>query len=52
VNAIEMRREGDDPRAACVFDFTLAASSVGRGWDAVGHAAGTYRDRVRVKRRR
>lgn len=50
VNAIEMRRTGDDPSAPCVLDFALAASSVGRGWDAVGHAAGTYLDRVRVRR--
>jgi len=25
------------------------ATSVGRGWDSVGHGAGTYRDRVRVR---
>ena len=26
-----------------------AATSVGRGWDSVGHAAGTYRNRIRIE---
>ena len=29
--------------------ITLAATSVGRGWDSVGHAAGTYRNRMRIE---
>lgn len=28
---------------------TLASTSVGRGWDSVGHAAGTYRNRMRIE---
>ena len=29
--------------------ITLAATSVGRGWDAVGHRAGTYRNRLEIR---
>jgi len=28
---------------------TLAGTSVGRGWDSVGHAAGVYRNRMRIE---
>jgi len=28
----------------------LSATSVGRGWDSVGHSAGTYRNRVTLER--
>jgi len=29
--------------------FTLAGTSVGRGWDTVGHKSGKYRNRVVVE---
>jgi hypothetical protein len=45
VNAIEFRlTEG----AAEIY-ITLAATSVGRGWDSVGHTAGVYRNRMRIE---
>lgn len=46
-NAIEFTRQGD----AVTIHVTLASSSVGRGFDSVGHRAGTYRNRVRVRPR-
>jgi hypothetical protein len=46
VNAIEFRRFEDDPAAAAGIWITLAATPVGRGWDAVGHRAGVYRNTV------
>ena len=49
VNAIEFSRsEGHSSRNAYIF-VTLAGTSVGRGWDSVGHAAGTYRNRMRIE---
>jgi hypothetical protein len=50
VNAIEFSLDGDNDRAPAGIWITLAATSVGRGWDSVGHAAGTYRNRVMVRR--
>jgi hypothetical protein len=32
-----------------VFFVTLAGTSVGRGWDSVGHAPGTYRNRMKIE---
>jgi hypothetical protein len=48
VNAIEFSIDGESDRSSAGMWITLAATSVGRGWDSVGHAAGTYRNRVRV----
>jgi len=49
VNAIEFSRsEGHSSGNAYIF-VTLAGTSVGRGWDSVGHAAGTYRNRMRIE---
>ena len=48
VNAIEFSRDTEEPDSVASFYVTLAASSVGRGFDSVGHAAGTYRNRVRA----
>lgn len=50
VNAIEFSLEGDSPTSPAAMYVTLAATSVGRGWDSVGHAPGTYRNRVVVER--
>lgn len=47
-NAIEIRRLGETRDATVVLHFTLAGTSVGRGFDSVGHAAGTYRNRITV----
>lgn len=48
-NAIELDRLGDADDAPVVITLALAATSLGRGWDAVGHAAGLYRNRVVVE---
>lgn len=49
VNAIEFNwSEGYSSGEAYIF-VTLAGTSVGRGWDSVGHAAGTYRNRMRIE---
>jgi hypothetical protein len=49
VNAIEFSLDGDSARTAGGMWITLAATSVGRGWDTVGHAAGAYSNRARVR---
>jgi hypothetical protein len=48
VNAIEFSLLGDAPTSTAAVWITLAGTSVGRGWDSVGHRAGSYRNRVRV----
>ncbi len=45
-NAIEFALTADRPGSAATFWITLAGTSVGRGWDSVGHAAGVYRNRI------
>lgn len=47
-NAILLMREGNDPDGAMIVHIALAATGIGRGWDTVGLAAGTYRNRMRV----
>ena len=49
VNAIEFSRLGDPLESSAAIWLTLAATSVGRGWDSVGHTAGTYRNRMRIE---
>jgi hypothetical protein len=49
VNAIEFRLEGEEPGSSAGIYLTLAGTSVGRGWDSVGHGAGTYRNRMRIE---
>ncbi len=46
VNAIEFQRLGPAENDGATFWITLAATSVGRGWECVGHGPGTYRNRV------
>jgi hypothetical protein len=48
VNAIEFSRDSDDGGSVASFFVSLAGTSVGRGWDSVGHAAGTYRSRIKA----
>jgi hypothetical protein len=50
VNAIEFSLSGDRPESPASIFVTLAGTSVGRGWDCVGHAPGTYRNRLRVEK--
>lgn len=47
-NAIEFSLVGDRPSDAAALYLTLAGTSLGRGWDSVGHAAGTYQNRMRI----
>jgi len=50
VNAIEFSQLGDDSGYGPIAIWaTLAGTSVGRGWDSVGHAAGTYRNRMAIE---
>jgi hypothetical protein len=46
VNAIEFSLVSDQPSAPASIFVTLAGTSVGRGWDCVGHNPGTYRNRI------
>ena len=49
MNAIEFSlSDAGSTSPASVF-VTLAGTSVGRGWDGVGHAAGVYRNRMTVE---
>jgi hypothetical protein len=47
-NAIEFSLNGDGRSSPASVFITLAGTSVGRGWDTVGHAAGTYRNRIAI----
>jgi hypothetical protein len=49
MNAVEFSRDNDRETSPASVFVTLAGTSVGRGWDSVGHAAGTYRNRMRVE---
>ena len=49
MNAIEFRRADEAPGSLVTIWLTLAGTSVGRGWDSVGHDVGTYRNRIRFK---
>lgn len=49
-NALQFALSGDAPGAMASVFFTLASTSVGRGFDSVGHAPGVYRNRIRVER--
>lgn len=48
-NAIQLMRAGNDPSGAVLVHVALAATGIGRGWDTVGLAAGTYHNRIRVR---
>jgi hypothetical protein len=49
VNAIELMRVGEPKSSPAVIFVSLAATSVGRGWDSVGHRAGTYVNRMTLR---
>jgi hypothetical protein len=48
MNAIEFSLSDARPTSPASVFVTLAGTSVGRGWDSVGHAAGTYRNRMSI----
>lgn len=48
-NAIELSLSSDRPDADARIFLTLAGTSVGRGWDSVGHAPGLYRNRIAIR---
>ncbi len=50
VNAIEFALQSDTPASAGGIFVTLAATSVGRGFDSVGHRSGAYRNRMTIER--
>ena len=49
VNAIEFTRTGNSRDSPVFIWMTLAGTSVGRGFDSVGHRAGIYRNRVQIE---
>jgi hypothetical protein len=49
VNAIELTRDGEAANSPASIWITLAGTSIGRGWDSVGHRAGVYRNRLRIE---
>jgi hypothetical protein len=50
MNAIEFQRLYDAPGAPGGIWITLAGTSVGRGWETVGHRAGTYRNGMVIEK--
>lgn len=48
-NAIEFSLAGERPSDGAMFYVTLAGTSLGRGWDSVGHGVGTYWNRMRIE---
>ncbi len=48
-NAIEFSLFDGDRKNSGVISLTLAATSTGRGWDSVGHGAGSYRNRMEIE---
>jgi hypothetical protein len=48
MNVIELVRGGEPDSAPVLISFALAATTIGRGTQSVGHAAGVYRDRISV----
>jgi len=48
-NAIEFHLLGNQADDYAFIYVTLAATSVGRGWDSVGHAAGVYNNRLQFE---
>jgi hypothetical protein len=49
VNAIEFSLADELPSSPASIFVTLAATSVGRGWDCVAHNPGSYRNRIRFE---
>lgn len=49
VNALELHLDRTPRSSRVRLHAELAATSIGRGWDSVGHAAGVYRERLVVR---
>jgi hypothetical protein len=49
VNAIEFSLQSDASDSPASVFLTLASTSIGRGYDSVGHRAGVYRNRVTIE---
>lgn len=49
VNAIQFGQIGELPSGPVMIWVTLASTSVGRGWDTVGHTPGVYRNLMRLE---
>lgn len=47
-NAFEFGLTTSEPSSVAYLDSTLAGTSVGRGWDSVGHRAGIYANRMEI----
>ncbi len=48
-NHVTFARHTSDPASVVSLELTLASTSAGRGFDSVGHAAGVYRNRMRMR---
>jgi len=48
-NALEFGRASSEPTSTAYIYLTLAGTSVGRGWDSVGHRAGVYTNRIEIR---
>jgi hypothetical protein len=48
-NSIEFSLDAEHARSSASIFITLASTSVGRGFDSVGHAPGIYRNRMTVR---
>ncbi len=49
VNALEFSSLGDTESSPAALWITLSGTSIGRGWDSVGHTAGIYRNQVTIE---
>lgn len=49
VNTLEFSRMGESAAAPVWIWMSLSSTSVGRGWDSVGHRAGVYRNRLSIE---
>ena len=47
-NAFEFGLESHDSSSPAYLDLTLAGTSVGRGWDSVGHGPGVYTNHMEI----
>jgi hypothetical protein len=48
-NSVEFSLDAEHPRSSASIFITLASTSVGRGFDSVGHAPGIYRNRMTIR---
>jgi hypothetical protein len=48
-NAIEFHRTGKDATSPAQVIVTLAGTSLGRGWNTVGHGPGVYANRIKLR---